>query len=84
MRCWPARGVADPVVQLAAWSRAAQHVVGRDVAGRLELQRLEERVREGRGLLVADAERDVAAWARGGRRQERGEQVSSTSRRMEG
>src|SRR4051812_18494969 len=47
----------DPGLRVGEVAGRVHHVVGRDVTGRLELQRREERVREGRRLLVAHAER---------------------------
>src|SRR3954454_18353695 len=47
----------DPGLRRGEVARRVHHVVRRDVAGRLELQRREERVREGRRLLIAHAQR---------------------------
>src|SRR5262245_55316694 len=49
-------GGADPRLRRSEVAGRVHHVVGRDVARRLELERREQGVREGRRLLVAHAE----------------------------
>jgi hypothetical protein len=63
-------GGADPRLCGGEVARRVHHVVGRDVPGRLELQRREERVRERRGLLIAHAERVGVAGGRHGEHDE--------------
>src|SRR6185503_5109153 len=71
---------ADPRLGGGEVGRRVHHVVGRDVARGLELQRREQRVREGRRLLIAHAERVGMTGRRDGEQdQQRDQRHKKTS-----